>query len=605
MKKKILIVIAVLLCLFIVAFVAITLRYGSPSEIMQKIQNRMNRHVDIAEEIIQQADGYQVLLDHPKGYSLEFPGDMKFDITNSPNYIKFDDGHLTATVTREWAPYEDVGWYIENYLNNYILNERYIEMNNLDIHENTTFKMGDADARFISLTRNPEKQEIERQNSYAYFYVHSLTGKQAFFRVMFKTDDYARDEAKIRRIMESFKEIPLKGQNEYKNQYIHKNPEWNKETLQLYEEIKNSNEVKWGLFVDGSYNDDMRLGWLTDIEKKVDHHFDFSLHYVNLSGEFPTEKLQRMYDKGFITELTLQISYHANDDLFGKNPNFDVYDGLEDETIRSFARGAKEFGHPFLFRLNNEMNSDWVNYSGVAALSDPDIFVANWRRIHDIFREEGVDNCIWIYNPNAEDCPPCHWNSHTAYFPGAEYVDMIGMTGYNTGTYYADLYHEKWRTFDEIYREPYDRYMQLYGDFPFIITEFASSSIGGDKSKWITDMFEKMPEYPNIKMALWWSSADYDMRPETYKHLARPYFLDETEETTEAFKNGLKTYHKTVTEQNKENEQADWFSKVFGNKGETIKKVIIFVSCIVIVLIAFLVILIRKRHRKDNKSNNT
>jgi len=558
MKKKWMAVVAIVLCVGIIGAVAVMMRYGTPVEIWQKVQNRINRQVDIAEEVIVQADGYQVLMDHPKGYQLEFPADMRFDLSNSPSFIKFYDDHLTAIVTREWAPYEDVGWFIENYLNNYILNDRYIEMNNIDIHENTSFKMEEADARFISLTRKPAEQKVGRQNSYAYFYIHSVTGKQAFFRVMFKTDDYARDEAKIRRIMDSFKEIPIKGKNEYKTDFQHKNPEWSAETKALYERIKDTDEVMWGLFVDGSYNDDKRLGWLTDIEKKVDHHFDFSLHYVNLSGEFPAEKLQRMYDKGFITELTLQISYHANDDLFGKNPNFDVYDGLEDETIRSFARGAKAFGHPFLFRLNNEMNSDWVNYSGVAALSDPEIFVENWRRIHDIFREEGVDNCIWIYNPNAEDCPPCHWNSYTAYFPGDAYVDMIGMTGYNTGTYYADVFHEKWRTFDEIYREPYDRYMERYGDFPFIITEFASSSIGGDKSAWITDMFAKMPEYPNIKMALWWSSADYDMRDKTYKQLARPYFLDETDETTAAFREGLKTYHEAA---GKGKGLFGWFSK--------------------------------------------
>ena len=119
---------------------------------------------------------------------------------------------------------------------------------------------------------------------------------------------------------------------------------------------------------------------------------------------------------------------------------------------------------------------------------------------------------------------------------------MIGLTGYNTGTYYAELYHEKWRTFDEIYQQPYEKYMQVFSEFPFIITEFASSSVGGDKAEWITQMFSSIQKYPNIKMALWWSSADYDMREEFYKTLARPYWLDETEETTKAFREGIKQY---------------------------------------------------------------
>ena len=118
---------------------------------------------------------------------------------------------------------------------------------------------------------------------------------------------------------------------------------------------------------------------------------------------------------------------------------------------------------------------------------------------------------------------------------------MIGMTGYNTGTYYADVYSEKWRTFDDIYKEPYDKYMEHFEKFPFIITEFASSSVGGDKAGWITDMFSSIKKYDNIKMALWWSSADYDLR-DGKKLLARPYWLDENEETTNAFKKGVAEY---------------------------------------------------------------
>ena len=34
------------------------------------------------------------------------------------------------------------------------------------------------------------------------------------------------------------------------------------------------------------------------------------------------------------------------------------------------------------------------------------------------------------------------------------------------------------------------------------------------------------------------------MIPETYKQVARPYFLDETDETTKAFREGVKEYKK-------------------------------------------------------------
>lgn len=527
--------------------------FQDPANFMQLAKNKVtkiyndvtNTEPTVQEEIITTADGHKVLLDHPKGYSLSFPVHMQFDLSISPEQIKVYDDDMTVIITREWAPYEDVEWYIDNYMNQYYLNEYYQESNNITLLENTKYEHNGAKAQFISLRRDPEEQHIERQNHYSYFFVHSQTGQQAFFRVMFKTKDYEKSAPVIQEIINSFEEIKIEGENIFKHEYKPVVPDtWNEETKKLWHEVTDEDDFKWGIFVDGAYQIDRNYQWLVDLEKKVDFQFDFSLHYVNLNDGFPTEELQKAYADGKFMEMTLQTSNFNNEDLFGKNLNFDIYDGLLDDQIREFARGAKEFGHPFLFRLNNEMNSDWVNYSGVAALSDPEIFIENWRRIYDIFQEEGVDNAIWIFNPNAEDCPPAHWNSYISYYPGDGYAQMIGMTGYNTGEYYKELYHEKWRTFDEIYQEPYEKYMNLFGEFPFIITEFASSSVGGDKAAWITDMFASIKDYKNIRMALWWSSADYDMRPETYKQIARPYFLDETDETTAAFREGIQEYKK-------------------------------------------------------------
>ena len=57
-------------------------------------------------------------------------------------------------------------------------------------------------------------------------------------------------------------------------------------------------------------------------------------------------------------------------------------------------------------------------------------------------------------------------------------------------------------------------------------------------------MFSSMDNYENIKMALWWSSRDYDFRDNTFTKVARPYFLDENKDTVNAFKLGMKNYIK-------------------------------------------------------------
>ena len=41
------------------------------------------------------------------------------------------------------------------------------------------------------------------------------------------------------------------------------------------------------------------------------------------------------------------------------------------------------------------------------------------------------------------------------YYPGDEYVDIVGLTAYNTGNYYPG---ENWSTFDELYLEYYNTF---------------------------------------------------------------------------------------------------------------------------------------------------
>ena len=67
---------------------------------------------------------------------------------------------------------------------------------------------------------------------------------------------------------------------------------------------------------------------------------------------------------------------------------------------------------------------------------------------------------------------------------------------------------------------------------PFMITEFASATAGGDKQKWIQDMLNHIEKYSNIKIAVWWNHADYSSNGE----IARSYFINDNKQNLNIFK---------------------------------------------------------------------
>lgn len=264
-------------------------------------------------------------------------------------------------------------------------------------------------------------------------------------------------------------------------------------------------------------------------------HFDSSLSSLGLDPKF----LEECGARGIVPEITMQTTTSNNLNLFGRSPLLDIYKGLKDDEIRELAKTISEYGKPVMFRLNNEMNSDWTSWSGVVNLCDPDIYVAVWHRFYDIFSETGADNVIWIFNPNDRSYPPCSWNTPLAYYPGNEYVQMFGVTGYNTGTYYKDVNGESWRSFKTIYDSIYREYGPFFDKFPWIITEFASSSIGGDKAEWIDGMFKNIGRYENIKVAVWFDADDID---ESSGTAARTYRIADSPEVIDAWQRGFEKH---------------------------------------------------------------
>lgn len=491
---------------------------------------------------VQVGNNKKYLINHARGFAMEFPRDAEFDFSLAGEYITAETEDMKIVISKEYTPYADgsiTRSYVEEYLHKYLLADKFIENNRITVHKNAIEKINDNWVQVLAFSRQPAPDSKVRFNTYVYCYVY--TGTTKFYRIMFKAAEY--DDALIDRVYRSLYsfegDLEIKGKAKNVTDYKPKVPDyWSEETKKFYDELTKGDKVKWGIYQPLNVrNNDMSD--ILALEEKLDYRFDGVLEYLYFGEELPAEGMLGAYKDGKTIELTIQTSTVMNENLDGYNPVFDILDGKRDDEIYKLAKDIKNYGHPILFRLNNEMNSDWTSYGVSACLNDPDIYVELWRKFYDMFREVGVDNTIWVFNPNDESFPPHGYNATQAFYPGDEYVQVFGVTGYNTGTYYSEN-NEKWKTFDDIYGHIYERHHETYKNFPWIITEFASSSIGGDKVKWINDMFRDIKKYPNIRMAFWFNSADYDLKYGKDVKPARPYWLDETEETLRAFKNGLK-----------------------------------------------------------------
>ncbi len=81
-----------------------------------------------------------------------------------------------------------------------------------------------------------------------------------------------------------------------------------------------------------------------------------------------------------------------------------------------------------MIRFAHEMNGTWYPWSGSATAST---YVAAWRHIVSLFRADGVTNVQWVWSPNVQEGSKY---PISPYFPGDEWIDYVGLDGYNWGT---------------------------------------------------------------------------------------------------------------------------------------------------------------------------
>lgn len=208
---------------------------------------------------------------------------------------------------------------------------------------------------------------------------------------------------------------------------------------------------------------------------------DAAISDARKHNQFPMITMQPYHRPGYQTVTLLDdISNGAYDDVMTSN----------------FAEIKKNKPQYVIVRAFHEMDLcevyEW-------SICNPEKSIAAYRHMIDLARTQGVDNVIWMWSPNG-GIPNTYM-----FYPGDEYVDVIGITG---------LVAESWDRFYGIDPQPqpfaklFNQRYPLATQFnkPLMIAELGISYDDPkiDRAKWLNDAITVMNDREKYPFFIGW-----------------------------------------------------------------------------------------------------
>lgn len=172
--------------------------------------------------------------------------------------------------------------------------------------------------------------------------------------------------------------------------------------------------------------------------------------------------------------------------------DFDAY-------ITQWGRALASWGSPVQLRFAHEMNGDWYPWAESANGNRPGDYVRAWRHVHDLVAAQGASNVSWVWSPNV---PSDGFTSLAQLYPGAGYVDVVALDGYNWGT---SASWSGWTSPQDLFAPGIAQLRSLAPGVPILIAETASSDAGGDKAAWNTALVSYLAAQPDVMGFVWFN----------------------------------------------------------------------------------------------------
>jgi mannan endo-1,4-beta-mannosidase len=221
------------------------------------------------------------------------------------------------------------------------------------------------------------------------------------------------------------------------------------------------------------------------LEGKAGVRADVASWYTTLGTNFDAAAVARISDQGVLPLIEIDSD---------KTPMGDIANGTRDTFLTTYARAVAGYHSTIAIDFDHEFNGEWSEWG--YPHTSPSAFVAAWRRMVTIFRENGATNVIWVWNPNVAAGSTV---AMKPWYPGNQYVTWVGLDGY--------FFHSG-DTFTSVFRTTLSQ-LNSFSHKKVLIVETGAEP-GKQRMAQIDSLFAGLKATPQIVGFIWF---DYDKGP--------------------------------------------------------------------------------------------
>lgn len=226
--------------------------------------------------------------------------------------------------------------------------------------------------------------------------------------------------------------------------------------------------------------------------------------FQGFDQDFNQNAVQRSWANGRLPMMTWESvpAKTGNDQPYVEGyTNEDVISGKFDAYLTQYAKALAANGQPLVIRFDHEMNGQWYNWSESAKQQNAaGSYTAMWQHVWNVFQANGANQyAIWDWSPSRIDklgnAKYQTLEYMQNYYPGAEYVDWVGMSGY-----YRDATEQP--TFENTFGATLAQIRQVAPGKGIVLNEIGATETGGSvtnpqKTQWIDSLFDALADPAN------------------------------------------------------------------------------------------------------------